>query len=150
MYESGGVQAQQLAETLHKNDLEHQQVLIANARRLQLEAQTVRMSQDMEQQTLSVAHQREVKLRRLQDKSTPQPEQLKENRKQQLSQTATSKAEIHALHTEFASMEKKFEFKTTLSAKMINKEGPRPTVEIQTESLLNTRSMWFTSPSMRT
>ena len=40
-----------------------------------------------------------------------QPEQLKEKWKQQTSQTATYKAEIHALHSELANMAEKSELK---------------------------------------
>ena len=50
----------------------HQQLHSANERRLQLEAQTLRMSQDMEQQTFSIADERKV--RQLQDKSAAQPD----------------------------------------------------------------------------
>ena len=60
MYESNSAQVQQLAESLHKSELEHQQLHIANPRRLQLEAQTLSMSQDMEQQALNITHQRKV------------------------------------------------------------------------------------------
>ena len=55
MCESNNAQAQQLAKNLHKSELEHRQVCTANERRLQ----ALRMSQDMEQQTLSSAPQRE-------------------------------------------------------------------------------------------
>ena len=60
MYESNSTQMQLLAASLLENELEHQQLHTANERRLQLEAQTFRRSQDLEQETLSIAHQREV------------------------------------------------------------------------------------------
>ena len=138
MYESNSAQVQQLANSLRKSELEHQQLHTANERRLQLEAQALRMSQDMEQQALSMAHQREVEARRLKDQSAAQPEQVKAQWKQQVSQTATYKAEIHALHTELQNMAEKSELQATLSAKMISIEGPRPTVEAEPENLLNT------------
>ena len=118
MYESNSAQVQQRVQSLHKSELERQQLHIANERRLQLEAQTLRMSQDTEQQTLSIAHEREVEAQQLQDKSTAQPQLLKERWKQQVSQMATYKAEIHALRTELTNMTEKSELQATRSAKM--------------------------------
>ena len=70
-YESNSAQVQQLAESLHKSELEHQQLHAANERRLQFEAQALRMSQDMEQQALSIAHQCEVEVRQRQEAAQP-------------------------------------------------------------------------------
>ena len=68
--ESSSGQTQQLADILPRSELEHQRLRTANERRLQLEAEALRRSQDMEQQALSIAHQREVEAQQLQDKST--------------------------------------------------------------------------------
>ena len=72
---------QQLAASLQRSELEHQQLHTANERRLQLEAQTLRTSQDLEQQALSMYQ------------SAVRPDQVKTQWKQQISQTATYKAE---------------------------------------------------------
>ena len=101
----------------------------ANERRLQLEAQTLRMSQDMEHQALSVAHQREQKIQRLKDQSEAQLDQWK----QQISQMATYKAQIHALHTELQNITEKSALQAALSARMISKDAPRPIVESEQE-----------------
>ena len=59
----------------------------------------------MEQKTFRMARQREVKkMRKFQDQSAAHPQLLKTQWKQQLSQQAAYKAEIHALHTEIANM----------------------------------------------
>ena len=132
-YESSGAQAQILAANLREGDLEHQQLHTADERRLQLEAQALRRSQDLEQEAFSIAHQREVEVRQLQDQSEAQPPLLKEQWKNQMSQQATCKAEIHALHTEIANMTEKSELQETLSAKMCSCsiESPRPIVEAE-------------------
>ena len=65
MRESNSAQAQQLAESLQQSELEHQQLHIANEKRLQLEAQTLRMLQDMEHQALSTVRQKEEEVQRL-------------------------------------------------------------------------------------
>ena len=63
---------------------------------------------------------------------------LKAQCKNQMSQQATYKAEIHALHTEIANVTEKSELQATLSTKMCSIESPRPLVEAEPENLLNT------------
>ena len=69
MYESNSAQVQQRAVRQQRSELEHQQLHIANEQRLHLEAQTPRMSQNMEHQTLSIPHQKEQQTQRLRDQS---------------------------------------------------------------------------------
>ena len=78
-----------LAVRLRKSELEHLQVHIAQERPLQLQAQTLRKSQDPEQQTANITHEREIKLRELRDRSEAQPQLLKTQWKYQMSQQAT-------------------------------------------------------------
>ena len=77
MCESNSAQAQQLAASLQRSELEHWQLHTANERRLQFEAKTLQMSQDMEHQALSIAHQREQEVQQLGDQSEVQPDHLK-------------------------------------------------------------------------
>ena len=131
MCESNSAQLQQLADRLHnKSELEHQQLHTANERRLQLETQALKVSQDMEQQ-------------RSRSATTTGPISSTAGPNESiLEATVVSKgrleAETHALHTELANMAEKSELQTTLSAKMISLESPRPTVEVEPENLLNT------------
>ena len=135
----GDKQPQQFAESLRKRELEHQQLCTANERRLQLEPQAFRMSQDTEQQALSIALQREREARQLQDKSGVELNKLKEQWKHKRPrQLAVRPSEIHTLHTELANMAEKSELKATLSEKRMSIEGPWSTVEAEPESLLNT------------
>ena len=136
MYESNSAQVQQFADSLFKSELKHKQLHIANEIRLQLEAQTLRMSHAMEQQILSIA--REFETQQLQDKSASQPQLLKGQWKQQMSQTATYKAEIHALRTELANLTERPELQATLSAKMCSIKSPRLIIGAAPENLLNT------------
>ena len=126
MCDSNSAQVQILAASLRKSELQWNTTSYI----LPLEAQALRRSQDLEQEALSIAHQCEVEVQQLQDKTDAQPQSLKEQWKQQMSQTATHKAEIHALHTELANMAEKSELQATLSAKMcsvgnlLNTPGP--------------------------
>ena len=138
MCEFNSAQAQILAASLRESELEHQQLHTAIERRLQLEAQALRRSQDLEQEALSITRQREAEVQQLQDKTDAQPQLLKEQWRQQMSQAATYKAEIHALHTEIANMAEKSELQATLSAKMCSTDGSRPVVEAEPGKLLNT------------
>ena len=76
MYESNSTQAHTLTVRLRESELEHQELLTANERQLQLEAQTLRR-QNLEQQAARITHEREVELRELQDQSAAQPQLLK-------------------------------------------------------------------------
>ena len=58
MCESNSAQVQTLAARLQESELEHQQLHTAQERQLQLEAQALRRSQDLEeQQASSIAHE---------------------------------------------------------------------------------------------
>ena len=70
---SNCAQAQTLATRLRDNELEHQQLRTAQERQLQLEAQTLRRSQDLEQQACNIAHEREIALRELRRQAEEQP-----------------------------------------------------------------------------
>ena len=96
------------------------------------------MSQDMEHQTLSIAHQREEEVQRLRDHTDAQPDHRNAQWKKQVSQSATYKAEIHALHTELQNVTEKSELQAMLSARMISVDASRPIVESEPEVLLNT------------
>ena len=91
---------------------------------------------------LAKAHEREVELRELQDQSAAQPQLLKAQWKNQTSQQATYKAEIHALNTEIANMAEKSELQATRSAKMCSIDSPRATVEAAPENVLNSQHSW--------
>ena len=109
MYESNSAQARHLAASLRESEVERQQLHAANERCLQLEAQTLRRSQDLQQEALSLANQCEVEVQHLQDKTEAQPQLLKAQWQNQMSQTATCKAEIHAWRAEIANMAEKSE-----------------------------------------
>ena len=81
---------------LQESELAHQLLHTAQERQLQFEAQTLRRSQGLEQQTSSIAHEREVALRELRKQAEAQPEMLKSQWKYQMSPQASCKAEIHA------------------------------------------------------
>ena len=136
--ESNSAQVQALAVRLPESELGRQQLHTANETQLQLEAQALRRSRDLEQQVARVAHEREVELQELQDQSATQPQLLKAQWKNQMSQQATYKAEIHALNMEIASMIEKSELQATLSAKMCSIDSPRLTVEAAPDNVLNT------------
>ena len=89
---------------VRESEVEHQQPHAVNERRLQVEAQTLRRSQNLEQEAFGIAHQREVEVQQLQDQSAARPQLLKEQWKSQVSQQATRKAKIHALHTEISNV----------------------------------------------
>ena len=94
---SNNAQVQQLAKNLRHSQLEHQEFQYADERRLQLEAHTFRMSQNMVQTTLNAMQQPEHEVHRLKHLQNAEPHQLKEQWKKQVSQPASYKAEIHAL-----------------------------------------------------
>ena len=71
------------------------------------------MSQTVEQQALSVSHQTEQEAQYLRCHTDAQPEHLREQWKRQVSQAATYKAEIHALHTELQNGQEKSELRAT-------------------------------------
>ena len=135
---SSSAQVRTLAVRLRESELEHQRLHTANERQLQLEAQTLRRSQGLEQQAASIAHEREIEQRELRDQSDAQPQLLKTEWNTQMSQQATYKAEIHALYTEIANMQEKSELQAALSAKMCRVESPSLSVEAEPENLLNT------------
>ena len=89
----------------------------------------LRRSRDLEHEAFSIAQEREIELRQLQSQAVAQPELLKAQWKSQMSQQATKKAEIHALHTEIANTNAKSELQAPLSAKMCSIESLRPIVE---------------------
>ena len=68
-------------ETANWNTSSH----TANETQLQLEAQSLRKPQDLEQQAARITHEREVKLRDLRDQSAAQPQLLKTQLKNQTS-----------------------------------------------------------------
>ena len=74
---SNSAQEQSLAVTLRENELEHQQLHTAQERQMQLEAQTFRRSQDLEQQACSIAHEHEIALRELRRQAQEQLQVLK-------------------------------------------------------------------------
>ena len=92
----------------------------------------------MEHQALSMAHQSEEEAHRLRGQSEVRPDHLKAQRKQQVSQAATYKAEIHALHTELRNITEKSELQAIVSARMVSMDASRPIVESEPEVLLNT------------
>ena len=67
---------------------------------------------------------------------------MKAHLKQQVSQTATYENEIHPLHTELQNVAEKSELQAAVSVKVISIEGPRPTVEAESENLLNTIGLY--------
>ena len=67
---SNSAQVQSIAAKLHENELEHQQLHTAQERQLQLEAQALRRSQDLEQQACSIAQEREIALQELKNYAT--------------------------------------------------------------------------------
>ena len=89
----------------------------------------------MEQQILSTAQHQEQEMQRPKDQTTAQPDHIKTRWKQQISQKANYKAEIHA---------QKSELEAILSAKMISVEAPRPTVEAEQRFCRAPQSMWLT------
>ena len=96
-----------------------------NGRQLQLEAQTLRRSQDLEQQSARIAHEREVELRELQkQQAAAQPQLLKRQSKQQMSQQATYKAKIYVLNTEIVNMKEKSELQYVISTRTCRIESP--------------------------
>ena len=123
---------------LRESELEHQQLHTARERRLRLEAQTLRRSQDLEQQAASITHEREVQLRELPDRAEAQPQLLKAQWKSQMSQQATYRAEIHEFYIETLNMREKSELQAALSAKMCRVESPSLSVEAEPENVLNT------------
>ena len=128
MQESNSAQAQQLAENPRCSQLERQELHVANETRLQLEAPTIRLSQDMEHKTMSDMLQKEQEVQRLRMQTDKQPDRLKERWKKQVSQAATYKAMIHALHTELANHQEKSELK-----KGHYMNPPRPIVDMEPE-----------------
>ena len=88
----------------YESELEHQQLRAANEKQLQSDPGP--SLRHLEQQASRIAHEREVELRELQDQSAAQSQLLKAQWKNQMSQQATYKAAIHALHTEIANMAK--------------------------------------------
>ena len=98
------------------------------------------MSQNTKQQTLGAAHQKEQEAQRLRNHTDAQLEQLEEQWKQQVSQAATCKAEIHALRIELQNVEEKSEVMATLSAKMISMDASRPVVEAEPDVFLKARA----------
>ena len=137
---SNSAQVQSLAAKLHENELENQQLHTAQERQLQLEAQALGRSQDLEQKACSIAHESEIALREVRRKAEEQPQVLKTQWKLQLSQQASYKAEIHELYTEMLNMCEESELQAALSAKMHRLEQPSLTVEPEPENVLNTAS----------
>ena len=97
------------------------------------------MPQDMEQQTLNVVQLKEQETQRVRIHIDAQPEPLKEQWKRQVSQAATYKAEIHALHTELRNVQKASE----LNSGQISKSLPQfilPSTH-RTPSILDMRQL---------
>ena len=122
---------------------------------MQQETQALRRSQDLEQQAARIAHKREVELQELQDQSAAQPQLLKAQWKNQMSQQATYKAEIQVLNTEIANVAEKSELQATLSAKICSIDSPQPTVDVAPDNVLNTASTcrsqsWILSTELMT
>ena len=74
MQKSNRAQAQQLAESLRQNQLEHQDLHITDEQRLQLEAHTFRMSQDMERKAMSALQQKDQDVQCLRQHTDEQKE----------------------------------------------------------------------------
>ena len=104
MCKSNSAQVQILAVKLQETQLEHQQLYTAQERQLQLETQTLKLSQDQEQQAYSLAQEHERAIQEFRRQAEEQPEILKSQWRMQLSQQASYKAEIHELYTEMLNM----------------------------------------------
>ena len=140
--QSNSTQVQSLASKLHETNLEHQELHTARERQLRLEAQTLRETQQHEQQATQMTQEHEYATQELRRQAEEQPAIQKILWKRQLSQQSTYKAEIHELYTEMLHMREKSEMQSHLTANMSKLEYsvPNKSVESEPENVLNTRS----------
>ena len=137
---SNSAQVQTPASKLHETQLEHQQLYTAQERQLQLEAQILRQSQHEEQQAANLAREHELAILEFRRQAEEHPEIFKSQRRVQLSQQTSCKAEIHELYTEMLNMREKSEMKAAMSAQMCRLKTPSRTVDSESENVLNTVS----------
>ena len=97
--QSNSAQVQSLAAKLQETNLEHHELYTAEKRQLRLEAETLRQTQEQQQQAVQMTQKHELAIREFRRQAEEQPELHKILWRRQLSQQSTYKAEIHELYT---------------------------------------------------
>ena len=135
--QSNSAQVQSFVSKMHETNEEHQQLYAAQERQIQLEAQALQEAHQYEQQAARTAQEYQNMVQELRRQADEQPDLQKLLWRQNLSQQADYRAEIHELHTELLNMKEKSEMKSHLAANMcrIDHTVPSRTVESEPASV---------------